>query len=107
MVAAASNLNTDAMQKHIADHVLPAPAYYAITFGGFLIYIISGAGILKGWNWARYLFVTWGLIGVVTKLITVPVKKELLPGLLIFVIIAVFLFRPAVDLHFSRSQEEA
>ncbi len=105
-VAAAGNLNTEAMQKYLSEHPLPMPAYYAITFGGFLIYIISGAGILKGQNWGRLLFLGWSIIGFAISAVTAPAKADVLPGLLIFVIIILFLFRDPANKYFSSPQHK-
>ena len=47
----------------------------------------------------------WGAFGMVVGLITSPMKAMMLPGLLIFILICVFLFRPVANEYFAGTDE--
>ena len=61
--------------------------------------------MLKGYNWARYLYVIWSLIGFVIQIATSPVKVMLIPGFLIFLLVTFFLFRPNANAFFAPTEE--
>ncbi len=76
---------------------------YAMTYIGILVSVASGIGMLKKQNWARFLYVIWGAIGLLVPLFTTPLKMELIPGLLFLAIIVFFLFRPVANRYFSKA----
>ncbi|HXH64554.1 MAG TPA: hypothetical protein VNH42_03475 [Mariprofundaceae bacterium] len=83
---------------------LPVPVQYAINYIGLGVMIVSGAAMLKGRNWARYLYVIWSVIGLAIGFATSPMKATLLPGLVVVAIIVFFLFRPKASAYFSPDQ---
>lgn len=80
---------------------LPIPIQYAVSYIGVGVMIVSGAAMLKGCNWARYLYLIWSLIGFGIGLATSPMKMMLLPGLVVMAVIVFFLFRPKASAYFS------
>ena len=52
-------------------------------------------------NWARQLYVGWSILSIIIGLTTSPIKIMMLPGVVVFAIIAFFLFRPAANKYFA------
>jgi hypothetical protein len=85
----------------MAKTLLPIPLQYVLLYGGLLITIVAGISILKGQNWGRFLYMVWHAIGFVIGIFTSPMKAAMIPGLVVFVVITFFLFRPKADEYFS------
>ena len=83
---------------------IPIPMQYAITYIGSAIMLVSGIAMLKGCNWARLLYVIWSVIGFLVGIVTSPMKATLILGLVSFLIIVFFLFRPKANAYFSTSE---
>ena len=83
---------------------IPIPVQYAMSYIGSLIMIVSGIAMLGGRNWARFLYVVWSAIGFAIGITTSPMKVALIPGFVVFVVIAFFLFRPKATQYFSPSE---
>lgn len=107
VIGGISLITTTAMINHPMVHnlmsksSLSVSAQYAISYLGLLITIISGVAMLKGKNWARFLYVIWSLIGFVIGLTTSPMKMAMIPGFIVFSVIAFFLFRPKANEFFG------
>lgn len=97
-----SSLNNPMVKELMSKSPLPIPLQYAMMIIGLAVSVICGIGMLKGQGWARLLYVTWGAIGILISLITCPSKTVIIPGLIIFIIIAFFLYRPASNQYFSQ-----
>jgi hypothetical protein len=74
---------------------------YALMWSGALVTSGSGLMMLYRQNWARLLYVGWNILGIIIGLTTSPIKIMLLPGVVVFAIIAFILFRPAVNAYFA------
>jgi len=98
LIFSAARLNTPMAKSPILVWVL-----YAMIYIGILAAVASGIGMLKKQNWARFLNVIWGAIGLLVPLFTTPLKMELIPGLLFYAIIVFFLFRPVANRYFSKA----
>jgi len=85
---------------------IPVPVQYAMTYVTLLIKLVSGIAILKGQNWGRWLYVVGTAAGFLIGIITSPLKGVMIPGLVLFVVVTVFLFRPKANQYFS-DQESA
>ena len=85
----------------------PLPMWAHVAFGtvGIVVTVAAGYGILKGVNWSRFLYVGWSLIGFVMSMITIPVTSFLILGLVFFVAIVFFLFRPEANAWFRGPAE--
>ena len=101
LVATFVMINNPTTQELMAKTPLPLPVQYAMTFVGLSIGIVSGIFMLKGANWARMLYIGWGVLGLAIGLVTSPMKLMMLPGALFFAIIVFFLLRPRANAFFS------
>jgi cbb3-type cytochrome oxidase subunit 3 len=86
-----------------AQSPLPVSAHLAIGVLGGLITVACGFGILKGFNWSRFVYIGWSLIGTAISLATLPVTSIIVLGLAFLAVIAFFLFRPAANAWFNRA----
>ena len=82
---------------------IPIPAQYIMSFVGLLITLISGIAMLKGNNWARFLYVIYAIISFVIFFATSPMKAALIPGFIFFLVVAFLLFRPKANNYFTGS----
>ena len=94
-------INNPTAQELMAQSALPLPVQYAMIFVGLLVGIVCGVFMLKGANWARLLYVGWGILGFAISFITTPGKLTMLPGIIFFAIVVFFLFRPKANAFFS------
>ena len=85
---------------------IPVPIQYALTYVTLLIKLVSGVAILKGQNWGRWLYVVGTAAGLLIGIVTSPLKGVMIPGLVLFVVVTVFLFLPNANQYFS-DQESA
>lgn len=86
-----------------AQSPLPVSAHLTIGVLGGLITLACGFGILKGFNWSRFVYIGWSLIGTAISLATLPVTSIALLGLVFLAVIAFFLFRPTANAWFNRA----
>jgi len=71
---------------------------------GLIVTVMCGIAMLKGQNWSRYLYVIWSIIGTVIGITTSPMKAVMIPGIVVFLVIAFFLFRPKANAFFLSSE---
>lgn len=95
--------NNSEIKDMMANSPMPMALQYALMYCGTLILIISGIGILKGKNWARWLYTIWGIIGIIISVVTTPINMMMIPGVLFFLIIVFFLFRRKANEFFSKN----
>ena len=105
LISSAVMINNPMARDLMRKSPIPIPFQYAMSFVGILIMIISGIAILKGQNWARFLYVVWSLFGFVIGIATSPMKAAMIPGLIVFLIAAFFLFRPKANEFFAPIKE--
>lgn len=76
---------------------LPLALHYFVSATGAMVFLVAGAGLLVGKNWARISLVVWiGVSLVFTYLVTGSVGY-LLPKLATALITVVLLFTPRVN----------
>lgn len=80
------------------------PLQYAFAYAGLTVMLVSGIFMLKGQDWARKLYVGWSIIGFLVGVATSPMKATLIPGVVIFLVIVYFLFRPKANAYFSPTE---
>jgi len=102
LISSTFSLNNPLARELMAKSLLPISVQFAMLYFGLLLSIAAGIWMLKGQNWARLLYVIWSIIGLVVGLITSPIKVAMIPGLVFFIIITFFLFRPVANEYFSR-----
>jgi hypothetical protein len=83
---------------------IPVPVQCAMGCIGLLISIVSGIAMLRGCNWARFLYVIWNAIDYVGGVAISIEKQTWIPSLLVFVVISVYLFRPKAAEYFLPSE---
>jgi hypothetical protein len=96
------SMNNPLALELMAKSPLPIPAQFAMAYVQSSIVIISGAFILRGANWARFLYIISSAISLWIGVVTSPVKLMLIPGTIICGIIVFFLLRPNANAFFSR-----
>ena len=79
---------------------LPVPVQYFDMYASLLMAIVSGIAMLKGQNWARMLYVTWSLIGLLLLFTTSPMRPIVILAPVPTLIIVFFLFRPDANRYF-------
>ncbi len=100
------SFNNPVTQELMSKSPIPIGMQYVMMFVGLLISIVCGISMLKGMNWARSLYIGWSIIGITIGMATSPMKAMMIPGIVIFFILAFFLFRPKANEYF-RSHEGA
>jgi len=105
LITTTAMINNPAVQDMMAKNPIPIPVQYAMSYIGLLVMIVSGVAMLKGMNWARYLYVIWNLVGFVIGIATSPMKAAMIPSLVVFLVIAFFLFRPKATAFFVPPKE--
>ena len=104
LISTTAMINNPMMLDLMSKSPIPIPIQYAITYIGSAIMLVSGIAMLKGCNWARLLFVIWSAINFLVGIVTSPMKATLILGLVSFLIIVFFLFRPKANAYFSTSE---
>jgi hypothetical protein len=100
LIASTVALNDPMAKQLMAKSLLPMPLQYVMLYLGLCIGIVAGIAMLKGRNWARFLYVIWCAIGSVIGFLTSPMKAAQIPGLVVFAVITFFLFRPKANEYF-------
>ena len=101
LITTAATLNNPVVKELMGRNPIPISIQYAMLYGGLLVTIISGFAMLRGHNWGRLLYVIWSAVGSVIGLATTPMKMAILPGLVFYVVIVFFLFRPKANQFFA------
>lgn len=98
-------INNPMMNDVMSKSSIPIPIQHAMSYLGLLIMIVSGIAMLKGCNWARFLYIIWNIIGFFVGIATSPMKAAMIPGFVFFLVIAFFLFRPKANIFFLSAEE--
>jgi hypothetical protein len=102
-IAASTMLDSAVTYDLLSKSPISIPVQYVIGYISLAITVVSGFAMLKGHNWARLLYVAGHAIGIVFGLVTSPVRAAMIPGILFFIVIAFFLFRPKANEYFLSS----
>lgn len=106
IISTTAMINNPQVIELMQKSPLPASVQYALNYIGLSIMMVSGYGMLKGFNWARLLYVIWTIISFVIGFATSPMKAMMLPGLVIFGIIVFFLYRPQATAFFLSNKTD-
>ena len=98
------SINDPVRQELMDMHPLSPTIQNLLTYLGLVIMLVCGVAILKKQNWARFLYVGWGIFGFIFGIITAPLKIAMIPGFIIFLIMAFFLFRPRAKAYFKTTE---
>ncbi|MHB1948469.1 MAG: DUF7144 family membrane protein [Gammaproteobacteria bacterium] len=94
-------INNPAVKNMMEQSPIPMNVQYVMMYLGVVILFICGLGFLKGKNWARILYVIWGILGIIMNFVILKLSPILIPGIVFFVIIIFFLYRPKANLYFA------
>jgi hypothetical protein len=86
------------MMEHLST--LSVSVQLTMAYVGMGVTIVCGFAMLKGRNWARILYLSWTLVGLAVGFMTTKDPIAFLPGLVVFLIVALFLFRPSANAYF-------
>ena len=96
------NYNNPEIIKIAQLSVIPLMVQYVITAIGLIVIVSSAVLMLKNKNIGRILYVGWTFVSLFIGLFNSPVKTMMIPGLVLFLIITFFLFRPKANEYFSK-----
>ena len=94
-------INNPTAQELMAKSPLPPSVQYAMIFVGLLVAVVCGFLMLKRANWARLLYVGWGVLNLIISFFTTPGKLMMLPAMIFLAVVVFFLFRPKANAFFS------
>lgn len=100
-VSSLLNRNNPMVLDMMGKSPIPLPLQFAMLYAGLFATLACGFFMLRGKAWARMLYVVWSIFGLVVGLATSPMKMTLIPGIVFFVLIVFFLFRPKANEFFS------
>ena len=83
-----------------SPRAIPTSMHDFQLYAGWVISIVSWIFILRGANWARYLFIIWGAIDFVASFIVGASSFALF-----YPIAVIFLLRPKVQAYFMADRE--
>lgn len=86
---------------------IPIPVQYVMIALGVVVTFVGGVAIIQGYNWGRMLYVIWSILGFCITFATSPMKAAAVPGVVVFFVIAFFLFRPKANDFFRSIKVEA
>lgn len=101
LVTSVLTFNNPMVKEVMAQSPLPLSIQFAMMYVGLFVTLVSGIAMLMGRNWARFLYVGWSVIGFIVGLLTSPMKAAMIPGIVVFAVIAFFLFRPKATAFFT------
>jgi hypothetical protein len=104
VISSILTFNNPVSREILSKSLIPINIQYIMTFVGLLIGIVCGIAMLKGQNWARLLYVGWGIIGLIIGIVTTPMKALMIPGIIVFLIVIFFLFRPKANEYFKATK---
>jgi hypothetical protein len=84
---------------------IPLSIQYILMFIGITVQLISGVGILKGMNWARFLYVIFSIVGFVIGIFISPFKIFIVTSIVVFIIVVFYLFRPSANDYFAGRED--
>jgi hypothetical protein len=93
-------LMSSTVRDIMAKSPVPINVQYAMIYVALTVSLVCGIAMLKRQNWARFLYIVWSIIGFVFSITTSPMKTAIIPGFVVFLIIAFFLLRPITNEYF-------
>ena len=99
----AISYGSPASRAVMANSLLSEDLQMGIAILGVAVWVVCGIFILKGQDWARLLYVGWGIGGIVLSVATAPVGLMLLLSILFLIVIAYLLFNRPANLFFGRT----
>ncbi len=101
LIVSTINLNNPVAREVLSKNPIPLSIQYGMMYAAILITLVCGIAMLKRQNWARLLYVGWNIFTFIVGLVTSPAKAMMIPGIILFFILAFFLFRPKANEYFK------
>jgi hypothetical protein len=95
-----SVLNGKEMQAAMAATPLPIPVQVAQYFLGLIVPLITGIFMYEGANWARVVYIGWGIANYLLAAIVTSDVNRLMPQLPIFAFFSALLLLPGPRAYF-------
>lgn len=96
-----NNQNSPMAQEMMRRNLLPIPLQHLLQYADIPISLVIGIALLKGKNWARSLWVVYGIFGLIIFLVAWPIKAMVIPSLVFLAFLTFFLFRPKANAYFA------
>lgn len=104
VITSVVNISNPDVKAIMQLSVIPLEVQYLIMAIGLIISISCGLLMLAGKSFGRNLYVGWTILSIAISLFTSPLKTLLIPGIIFFIVIAFFLYRPKANQYFSDSK---
>jgi hypothetical protein len=101
----AMNCHDSRVAVAVSNSPVPLPIQCAFSILGSGITAVCGLGMLKGHNWARLLYLVWAGVSLFVGLVASPDKLSVIPSVVLFALIAFFLFQPKTIEYFRPKPE--
>ncbi|MFC1551584.1 hypothetical protein ACFL6P_03355 [Candidatus Latescibacterota bacterium] len=93
------------IEEMMSKSPIPIPIQHVLSYAGLIVSIVSGIAILQGENWGRFLYFIWSVITIVIGIFTSPNILFMIPGLVIFAVLAFILFLSKASDYFDVMEE--
>ncbi len=82
-------------------------AKFRFYFGlaGFIVMVVSSIQMLKGHNWARWLYIVWTAVGSTMTLMNLGLNSTVLYGLVLHVVFIILLLTKKSNDYFATAQQ--
>jgi hypothetical protein len=104
LIHAFHTFNSPAVQGRMAAIPLPLPVQTVQYFAAIVVPLVTAAFMTNGANWARVVYIGWGIANYLLEAIVVPTTKELFPSVTIFAFASILLLLPAPRGYFLLPQ---
>lgn len=95
------SMNDPVVLELLSKSPIPIPLQFAVSYVNSMIFVVCGIFMLRGTNWARFLYIIWGAVGVLYNLITSPSKFSIV-YVVIYGILAYLLLHPIANEFFGQ-----
>lgn len=94
------------LYRALADSPIPVPAQIFLGFLGLAISIVCALYMLKGAGWARVVYLSWGVVGLLAGIVNLGSVQRMLPGAAILAATAFFLTRKTANAFFTEHSRQ-
>lgn len=98
------NINNPDVKVMMQLSALSLEVQYLMMVIGLIISISCGFLMLSGNVIGRNLYMVWTILSLSIALFTSPLKTLLIPGIIFFMVVAFFLYRPKANQYFLESK---
>ena len=89
------------VQEFMARSTIPVPVQLFMSFAGMVMQLVCGVAFLRGYNWGRLLYLIASGFTIAAGFAISPVKLAIAPGIKLFAVVVIFLYRPAANSFFD------